>query len=181
MFAVQSKITEKVLGYFFLNMHARHYVNELARILLVDPGNLLRVLRKLEQEGVLAREQQGNLTYYFINTQYPLLAELKKMYAARYGVEQKLTHQLKNLSGLQEAYLYGSFVKKTFGPGSDLDVLLVGTHRALDARRALNALEKNLGREISVVDMAPQEFAKRKKNKDEFITTIFKEGVIRLK
>ncbi|PIV83448.1 MAG: hypothetical protein COW51_04435 [Candidatus Moranbacteria bacterium CG17_big_fil_post_rev_8_21_14_2_50_44_12] len=60
MFEFRSKITIKVLRYFLLNQKRRHYVNELADLLGVNPGNLFRKLKELENEGVLVSEMQGN-------------------------------------------------------------------------------------------------------------------------
>ena len=56
MLRFRSKITIKVLNYYFLNPQKSHYVNELARILGVDPANLFRKLRELEKEGILVFE-----------------------------------------------------------------------------------------------------------------------------
>ncbi len=48
MFQFRSKITVKVLGYFFLNPHESRYINELAEILDLDAGNLYRKLKEME-------------------------------------------------------------------------------------------------------------------------------------
>ena len=67
MIGFRSKITIKVLNYYFLNPKKSHYVNELARILDVDPANLFRKLIELEREGVLVSEMRGNQRYFSLN------------------------------------------------------------------------------------------------------------------
>ena len=82
MFKFKSKITIKIFDYYFTNPRKSHYINELARILAVDPGNLYRKLRELEKENILTSDIKGNQKYYFLNLSYPLLKEIKKTYEA---------------------------------------------------------------------------------------------------
>jgi predicted transcriptional regulator with HTH domain len=49
MLGFRSKITIKVLNYYFLNPQKSHYANELARLLDVYPANLFRKLKELEK------------------------------------------------------------------------------------------------------------------------------------
>ena len=72
-----------------MNPETRHYVNELARILSVDVGNLDRKLKELEGDGLLVSEKQGNLKYFSINKKYPLLKEMRSLYNMKYGIEKK--------------------------------------------------------------------------------------------
>ena len=90
MLDIKSKITQKLLTYYFANLSASHYVNELARMLEVDPGNLDRKLRELEKEGLFVSEKQGNLKFFQLNKSYPLLEEVRKWYKMKYGLEKRL-------------------------------------------------------------------------------------------
>lgn len=180
MLEIKSKIAEKVLGYYFVNKKARHYVNELARLLELDPGNLDRKLRDLEKEGILNSENQGNLRYFSLNEKYPLFAEFEKIYKLKYGVEKKLTDALKKLKGLKEAYIFGSYAKNKLSSESDIDILLIGNHSSLEAKRLTAKLGNELKRELSIIDMTEEEFKKRKSKKDEFIENINKNKTIKL-
>ena len=180
MLEFRSKITVKVLGYYFLNPQRRQYINELADLLEVDPGNLFRKLKELEQEGVFISEMVGNQKYFFLNKHYPLLKELEKVYNSKYGVINLLKEKIKKLKGLEQACVFGSYAKNSFQQESDIDLLLVGSHSSLEAKRAILPLQKNLGREINIVDMTAQEFEFRKKKKDEFIKNIFSKKTIKI-
>ena len=181
MLNIGSKITEKVLGYYFINLESRLYVNELARLLHVDVGNLDRKLKELEGDGLFISEKQGNLKYFSINKKYPLLKEVKSLYNIKYGIEKKLSDIFGKLHGLKEAYIFGSYAQNKLSTESDIDILLVGEHSSLVAKRLVIDLGEELGRELNIVDMTEKEFAKRKKNKDEFIGNIFKNKIIKLK
>lgn len=180
MLEYRSKITQKVLGYYFLNPEKAHYINELADLLGVDPGNLFRKLKELEQEGVLVSETRGNQKYFSLNKKYPLLHEVEKIYNAKYGVASLLKKKIDKLKGLKSALIFGSYAKNSFQQESDIDLLLVGSHSSLEAKRLILSLEKDLGREINIVDMTEKEFQSRKKRKDEFIKNIFSGKTIKI-
>jgi len=180
MLNIRSKIAEKLLGYYFINLQARHYINELAQLLNVDPGNLDRKLKEFEKEGLFVSEIQGNLKYFSLNKKYPLYREVKKLCELNFGVEKKLAKCLEGVKGLKQAYIFGSFAKGKMSLESDIDILLVGSHSSLEAKRRLAKLEDEIRRELNVVDMTEKEFSKRKKTKDEFIGNIFKNKNIKI-
>ncbi|MDP3057380.1 MAG: nucleotidyltransferase domain-containing protein [bacterium] len=180
MFNLKSEITIKALRYFFINPSKKNYINELARILEADPGNLSRKLQKLEKEGILSSEFSGEQRYYFINKNYPLLKEVKKAFELKYGLGDMIACSLKKIKGIKEAYIFGSYAKGDFEAESDIDVLIIGDHQVMEAAKALLPVQEKIRREINVVDLTEEEFAKRKKNKDEFITNIFSGKAVKI-
>jgi predicted nucleotidyltransferase len=180
MLSLKSKITGAVLNYYFLNPEERRYVNELAGILNVDPGNLHRKLKEIEREGVLVGEKQGNQKYYFLNRKYPLLSELKKIFESEQGLPAMIEKKLSGLDGLWEGYIFGSYPKGRMNKESDIDILLIGSHSEFDAERRLLPLQKKLGRQINIVDMGRAEFEAAKKNRDPFIENVFSQKKIEL-
>lgn len=149
------------------------YLNEMVRKFKVDRGNLARKLAELEKEGILLKNKKGNLSLYTVNRGYPFLQELKKIFKKSFGLESELKQKLKSVKGLKTAIIFGSFAKDKLSAESDIDLLLVGSHNFLSTEREIVKLQKQFDREINVVDMTEKEFAKRKKDKDEFIANIF--------
>jgi len=137
-------------------------------------------LKELEREGIFVSKNIGNQRHYALNKKYPLLKELKKTYNLKYGLERKLTDLLKELNGLQEVYIFGSYAKNSFGPESDIDLLLIGSHSGILAKRKLSQMEKSFKREFNSIDMTEDEFRTRKKKKDEFIVNIFENKIIKI-
>ncbi len=180
MISLRSKIAVKVLGYFFLNPESQNYINELAKILSLDPGNLARKLDELENIGIISSRRQGNQRYYFLNKKYPLLREVKKIFDAKFGLPRLVQNKIKDLKGLNRAYIFGSFPKGAVGENSDIDLLLVGSHSALEAKKNLLPLEKEIGREINIVDMGQKEFERAQAGGDPFIKNIFSDKIIEL-
>ncbi len=180
MFQTRSKIIVKVLGYFLLNPKKRCYINELAKKLELDSGNLFRKLKELEEEGILVSEKRGNQRYFRLNKDYHLLKELKHYYNAKYGIANLIREKLEKIKGVKEAYIFGSYAKDSLGRESDIDVLIVGSHSSLEVKRKILPLQKNTGREINIIDLSPEEFKQKKRKKDEFIENIFSEEIIKV-
>ncbi|MCK4553451.1 nucleotidyltransferase domain-containing protein [Candidatus Parcubacteria bacterium] len=180
MFNLKSKIAIKILGFYFLNNGAKKYLNELSRILNADAGNLDKKLKELEKEGILLSEILGKERYYFLNKKYPLLKEIKKIYELKHGLEAKLLSALKNLKKIKEAYIFGSYAKGNFDPGSDVDILLIGDHSSIEAKKRILELQSQLQREFNIIDLTEAEYLKLKRSKDDFIKNIFKEKIIKI-
>ena len=113
------------------------------------------------------------------------MKELKKTYEAKYGVvpflEKRLGHLCHHLPKLKEAYIFGSFANGALSPESDIDLLLVGEHSSLAAKRDILVLQRFLKREINVVDITQDELKRKMKQKDEFFSRIFSQPIIKLK
>lgn len=186
MTSLKSKTAIKILGYYFLNEDRKHYINELAQILNEDAGNLFRKLKELEKEGILNSEKMGREKYFYLNKGYPLLKELKSIYESKHGLPEKIKEALSGLKGLEAAYVFGSYAQgriekgKSFDAESDIDLLLIGDHNGLRAKKLILPLQDRLKREINIIDFSSEEFKKKKDGKDDFLKNIFKEGVIKI-
>lgn len=180
MFNSRSSTRNKILNYFFLNEERSVYINELARLIQSDPKNVYRLLLALEQEGVLKSEFKGKERYFSSRTQNPLYKSHKDIFLKTAGLEHLLREGLRSVAGLREAFLYGSYAQGSWGPSSDVDLLLVGEHRGIEAQKVIYGIQKQVGREINAVNMRPEDFTAKKKNKDHFLKNVFGGKVIRL-
>lgn len=180
MISFKSHITNTLLGFFFLNTEQSLYINELANKLDLDPGNLFRKLKELEANGILKSEMRGNQKYYQLNHNFPLLKEYKKTFEFTNSPVIQLETALTQLKGINNAYIFGSYANNTFQLGSDIDLLLIGTHSSIEAKRNILPLEKKFGREINILNITPSELAKRQKNKESLISNIFRNKLIKL-
>lgn len=158
MIGLRSKITQKLLGYLMLHEEAELYVNEMARRLEVDPGNLIRKLKELEREGLLKSRVRGKERYYSLNLSYPLFKEYKRIILKTVGLEYLLREAVGKIQGIQAAYLFGSYARNRMDASSDIDLLLVGTYDTVDAQRKIAPLKKTIDREINVVNMNTEEY-----------------------
>jgi len=180
MFHSRSGTQNKILNYFFLNEENRLYINELARLIQADPKNVHRILLKLEEEGILASEFKGKERYFFCNKRNPLYRGYKDIFLKTAGLEALLKKEIESIQGTREAYIFGSYAAKRYGPESDIDILLIGRHKPLSAQRVLYKVQRDIGREVNVVNLTPEEFKKRRAGGDQLMKGIFSRKVIKI-
>ena len=180
MISLRSKVTIKLLDYYFLNPEAEVYINELARILGLDPKNTETKLKELEKEGLFKSEFRGKQRYFFLAKDNPVLEHYRQIFLKTHGIEKRLKDTLSGIKGIKEAYLFGSYASNKMDSSSDIDILAIGTHSVLELQRIIVKLQKDTGREFNVTNLSPEEFAAKKKDKGHFINSVFKDKTIKL-
>ena len=180
MISLRSKVAIKLLDYYFLNPDAQAYINELARILELDPKNTETKLKEFEKEGLFKSEFRGKERYFFLAKDNPILEHYRQIFLKTYGIEKRLKDMLRGINGLKEAYLFGSYANSSMDSSSDIDILAIGSHSVLELQRVAAKLQKDVGREFNIMNLSQKEFEAKKRNKDPFINGVFKTKTIRL-
>lgn len=173
MFDLRSKARQRLLAYYFTNPTARLHLRYLAEQLSIDPSNLSRELRRLENEGLFRSEVNGRQKYFQLNRQYPLFDEVRGIVTKTVGAIPLIAQSLRKIEGIEEAHLYGSFARNQQDATSDIDVLVIGAPRGDALAEAVEKLERQLGREISYMVLTRREFDSRRSRKDAFLENIW--------
>jgi len=173
MILIKSKLSQKILTYFFTNPEGNFYVRELARLLNEDASNLAKELIKLEKEGIFESEIRGKTKYYRLNKNYPLYKQLKEIIFKTTGIEGGIKKELEKLKQIKQAFLFGSFASGKADSQSDIDLLIIGDPDPQQLSDKISKLEDMFSREINYIVMSEDEFRK-KKNKEPFLVDIFK-------
>jgi predicted nucleotidyltransferase len=173
MLNLQSKFTRDIIGYFFINPTKRLYSKQLAEALNIDAGNLSRQIKKLEIDGIISSEIEGRQKYFLLNSNYPHLQEIQTIYEAQFSLPQLFKEVLSLIKDVKEAYIFGSYARGTMVAESDIDLLLIGGHDALQVRRVILPLQKKIGREINIIDFSESEYQEKKALNDDFLKNIF--------
>lgn len=171
MIGLRSKISQKVLGFFFLQEDAERYVSDLSRTLHIEVGNLTRKLNELEKEGILKSHWQGNQRHYSLNKKFSLFKEYKNIVLKTIGLEQILKTALDKIPGIKKAVIFGSYAQDKMDSHSDIDLLVIGDHSTIGLQKVIADVQKSVSRVINVVGMSPQEYTEKKEN-DPFLKSI---------
>jgi predicted nucleotidyltransferase len=180
MISLRSKVAIKLLDYYFLNPDAQAYINELARILELDPKNTQTKLKEFEKEGLFESEFRGKQRYFFLAKNNPVLEHYRQIFLKTHGIEKMLKDMMSGIKGIKEAYLFGSYASNKMDSSSDIDILAIGSHSVLELQRVIAKLQKDTGREFNVTNLNIKDFEAKKKSKDPFINGVFKTKTIRL-
>lgn len=142
----------RVLRYFALRPHARAGLRELQRDLSIGSASAQRDLARLEAIGILRRIREGRRIRYQVIESSPLWGALLRLVGEGTPPDTMLREALRDVDGLDAAFIFGSTAAGTARPDSDVDLFVVGD--ALDARafhRAVHEAGLLLGREVNPV------------------------------
>ena len=175
---LSSNVRQKIFRLYFSQTNRRHYLRELERLLHEPVGNIRRELLRWSSAGLFLREKVANLTYYSLNTSFPLYEELKEIVSKTIGIEHTLKEGLKAIESIQVAIIYGSVASGEDTGNSDIDILLIGNPDMDELIYNVQKMEKELVREINYVLYTRKEFKRKKETQNAFIIDVLKNSKI---
>ena len=175
----KSKIRRNILSLFFLEKKDSYYIRELERILGFSAGNIRRELIALKEEGIIDFVKKGNQSHYYLNKKSPIFNEIKSIISKTIGLEFKIKKCLEPITGIKEAFIFGSFAKKKEHSLSDIDLMIIGSINEDVLISRISKAEELLGREINYHLISENEW-ENKKTKDSFIKSVLSSPIIKI-
>lgn len=162
----------KVVGLFYKEPSAKFHLREIARKTKLNENSATRFLRKMEEEGILKSEREGNLLKYGIKknkkvfllfslfdeeklSRLPLLRRNAVLYFHQ-ALEEKPIIMV----------VFGSTAKETYQSGSDIDLLLI-VNKKINTKNAEHYVEAQAAMSISCFQMTYPDFLKEIKLKED--------------
>jgi predicted nucleotidyltransferase len=141
-----------VLARLLLRPEESLHVRELARDIGKPPGTLVRELNLLAEAGVLTRSRLGNQVRFQANTACPIYEELRGILRKTVGLADVLRTALAPLTErIDFAFVFGSLASGEERPGSDVDLMIVGSLSFAEAIKLLSPAQAALRREVNPV------------------------------
>jgi DNA-binding transcriptional ArsR family regulator len=115
--------------------------------------SVYREVHRAEQAGLVTTRRVGNTRLVRANVTSPYYAGLADVLTRAFGVPVVLAAALRNVDGIDEAYIYGSWAARYAGqagqrPVADIDVLILGSPDRDQIYVALSGAETRLGRPV---------------------------------
>ncbi len=187
----------ELLKLFLVDQDKKYYIRQLARDLNLHLNSVRRELDNLEQFGIFASEfVEGETSvdihndieddknkekkispklkqerkYYKVNTEFPLVEEVKSLIMKSYVLHKKdFIDKLKLVGDIAILILTGIF---TNDKDPSVDLLIVGEFNKDKLSKVIKNFEKEIGREINYTSMNLGEFKYRKGITDIFLRNI---------
>lgn len=172
--ALFSSTRQRVLGLLFGQPSRSFYATELIALAGSGSGAVQRELAKLTQSGLVTVRAVGNQKHYQANPKSPIFEELRGIAQKTVGLAEPLREALDSLTPqIRAAFVYGSVAKRTDTAGSDIDLLVLSDDITYgDTFGALEAASNGLGRMVNPTILTCEEFVKRVKAADSFLTRV---------
>jgi DNA-binding transcriptional ArsR family regulator len=128
-------------------------LTEISQLTGAPHPSVYREVQRAEQAGLLTSRKVGNTRLVRADTDSPYYAGLSDVLTRAFGVPAVLAEALRHLSGIDEAYVYGSWAARHEGqpgrrPIGDIDVLVLGEPDRDQLYEAVGQAERRLGRQI---------------------------------
>jgi len=172
--ALFSNTQQRVLGLLFGQPERSFFATELIELSGGGSGAVQRELKRLDESGLVTVKRVGNQKHYQANPQSPIFAELCGIVQKTVGLAEPLRAALLPFDdAIAAAFVYGSVAKRSDTAESDIDLMVVSdSMQYADLFSALEEVATQLGRTINPTIYTLQEFTKRVKQKNAFLTRV---------
>lgn len=171
----------EILARLLLSPDRRYTIADLAAMTGTSYASTHREVQRLIRAGLLVEDRVGRHHQLSADTSSPAFAPLVQLLLLTYGPATVVPGALAGVSGIEEAYLYGSWAARRSGepgtPPGDVDVLVVGHPSRAAVYTAADEAERVLGREVNIRVVAPSTWAA---GADPFVQTVRDRPHVRL-
>ncbi|MDX9707904.1 MAG: nucleotidyltransferase domain-containing protein [Azospira sp.] len=171
--ALFSKTLGGVLALLFGQPDRACYTREIVKQVGTGGSQVNKELERLTAAGLILREQRGNLVFYRANPEAAVYPELVGLVGKSFGIPDRLRRFIEPLADrIQYAGVFGSVARGAHRADSDVDLLLVGDVRLSELAIPLHEAEAALGMKVSPTVMTLDEFRKRRRSGDHFLSKV---------
>ena len=148
-----------MLGELFVFADQPISLSELAGRAGTSLGGAHKEVERLESAGLVRSTTVGRNRLIEANSSSPVYTELRGLLLKTLGPEPLLRAGLADVKGIEDAFIYGSWVDPSERSPADIDVLVVGDPDVGEVYDAASAVEAEVGRPVNVTVRSPTEWA----------------------
>ncbi|WP_204010505.1 MarR family transcriptional regulator [Sphaerimonospora thailandensis] len=151
---LRSRAVGELLAWLYLHPEGEYSTTDLAARTGTSQSTVSREVDRFTSAGLTVERRHGNLRLIRANNDTIVAKPLTDLLAVTFGPAAVLPPLLQPLSGIDEAYIYGSwaarYANQAGPPPRDVDVLIVGTADDDELYDAARIAEGILGREVNI-------------------------------
>jgi predicted nucleotidyltransferase len=170
--ALLGKTREAVIGLLFATPEHALHVREIARRTGFSAPTVARELRLLEGAGVLTSTVSGRQVQYRPDPSCPLLPELQSIAAKTWGIRGRIAAALDGVPDVACAFVFGSFAAGNPHPGSDVDLIVIGSADYAVLSEAMSRVSSEVGRAVHAKLYRPAEWARKLADGNVFVVSV---------
>lgn len=168
----RSRVRQRILALLFDRPERRTHLRGIARAVGTSAGTTARELDRLVDAGLVTRSTEGRQVYFQAAADSPLFDAVRTIVRRTVAAPDVLRRHLAGLSGIDRAFIYGSYARNTETSASDVDLMIVGHPDVDELTDRASAAEGELGRPINYTILTEDELADRRRHRDRFIASV---------
>lgn len=166
-----SRVRADIFRLLFGLVEKELHLREMERRSGLSAETIRRDLKKLMKLDLVKARQDGNRLYYQANQEHPLYPQIHLLVLKTAGLVEVLRSALKR-DGIKLAFIFGSVASGTERGASDVDLMVVGDIGLKKLTGWLSGISQEIGREINPHIMRPEEFRRRREERDHFLSQV---------
>jgi DNA-binding transcriptional ArsR family regulator len=168
---LSSRVKAEIFRLLFGVAPRELHVREIERQSGLADATVRQELRRLSRLGVVESRRDGNRTYYRANIRHPLYPDIRSLTLKTNGLAGVLREALAH-PGIRLAFVFGSVAAGAEKAESDVDLMVIGAVSLRQFSKLLSGVSAKVGREINPHVFTAEEFVRRKKASDHFVSTV---------
>ncbi|MGH9845929.1 MAG: helix-turn-helix domain-containing protein [Blastocatellia bacterium] len=168
---LSSRVKAEIFRLLFGAAPRELHVREIERQSGLADATVRQELRRLSRLGVVESRRDGNRAYYRANIRHPLYPDIRGLTLKTNGLAGVLREALTH-PGIRLAFVFGSVAAGAESAESDVDLMVIGAVSLRQLSKLLSGVATRVGREINPHVFTAEEFARRKKARDHFVSTV---------
>ncbi|MBE0437726.1 MAG: nucleotidyltransferase domain-containing protein [Methylomicrobium sp.] len=165
---VRAAIFRNLFGVNAVELHMR----EIQRVAGCTIGPIQVELKKLLASQLVKVRRNSNRLYYQANQEHPLYPDIRSMVLKTSGLGDYLKELFSGRKDIETAFIFGSMASGEDTPASDIDLMVIGTIGLRALSTVLSDFRTRVGRELNPHVLTQEEFMKRRKDREHFITNV---------
>ncbi len=153
------------------------HVREMERRSGLNDSTLRQELRKLVRLDLVQSRRDSNRVYYRAKTENPLYPDIRNLVLKTSGLSDAFKSALKD-KRIRVAFVFGSVARGEEKAGSDVDLMVIGQLGLRDVSRLLSGVEEKIGREVNPYVLREEEFKKRFRAREHFVSGVMETSKI---
>jgi predicted nucleotidyltransferase len=174
---LSSRARAEIFRLLFSGTVEELHVREIERRSGLNESTIRQELHKLVRLDLVQSRRDSNRLYYRAKIENPLYPEIQNLVLKTSGMSDVLRSALKD-TRIRVAFVFGSIAHGEEKSGSDVDLMVIGQLRLRDLSRLLSGIEKKIGREVNPHILREDEFRKRIREKEYFVSSIMESSKI---
>ncbi len=170
---LSSRSRAAIFRLLFSGIEKELHVREIQSRSTLNDSTIRQELRKLVKLDLVKGRKDSNRIYYRANKENPLYPELRNLVIKTTGVADVLREALRD-GRIHVAFVFGSIAGGEETAGSDVDLLVIGEIGFRGLSELLSGVSAEIGREINPYVLNKDEYRKRVKSGEHFISHILK-------
>ena len=168
---LSSRVRSEIFRLLFGLSDRQLYIREMERRTGLSVATVRQELQKLLRMQLVEAQRSGNRLYYRANKSHPLYTDIRNIVLKTSGMVDIIRDAL-DKRDVKIAFVFGSVASNQEGATSDVDLMVIGDVGLRTLSGWLSGVSEQIGREINPHVINENEFIRRRRSHDHFLTRV---------